>query len=120
MSTITSSLLLVALRDPSVAALAFGMHLPFSAAEAAAEAAERILLLLRRHGRRPPRLQADPGAEALTADETAVLRLLAALAAGERALAGLLLQWLVRPTGQAALAGEVGRLLRAAPLTVAA
>ena len=41
--------------------------------------------------------------------------LLAALAAGERALAGLLLQWLVRPTGQAALAGEVGRLLRAAP-----
>ncbi|MGI4945135.1 MAG: hypothetical protein ACRYHQ_32000 [Janthinobacterium lividum] len=119
MSVLEQCLLLVALRDPDSAALAYSMHLPFSSAEAAAESVLRMLALLHRHGRHPPRLSSDPGAEAVTSDETAILRLFGAMGSGDYGLAALLLQWLVRPDGQAALGSAAARLARTTPALAA-
>ncbi len=115
MEPLDQTLLLAGLREPAAAALALAMYLPTAAVERAAETVGGVLALLRRHGRRRLHLATDALADTRTADETAILRLFDAIAARDDRLAVLLLQWLVRPAGQAALASLAARLVHVRP-----
>ena len=115
MGPLDQTLLLAGLREPAAAALALAMFLPGGAVDRAAETVRGVLALLHSHGRRRLHLAADALAETRTADETAILRLFDAISTRDDRLALLLLQWLVRPAGQAALASLAARLVRVSP-----
>ncbi len=115
MGPLDQTLLLAGLRDPATAALALAMYLPGGAVDRAAEAVRGVLGLLHSHGRRQLNLATDALAETRTADETAILRLFDAISVRDDRLALLLLQWLVRPAGQVALASLAARLVRVSP-----
>ncbi len=111
--------LLAALREPASAPILFMVSLSLPAADCAAAAFDGLLYQLRRHGRRPWRAGSE--ADGCSAAETAVLRLVAALAALQqgatsvesRFLTSALPEWLVRPEGQAELTWHSAALARA-------
>jgi hypothetical protein len=80
--------------------------------EQALDALDGLVRALDRCGRRPLRLH-GPTHDAISADERALLTLVAAHQAGHDDLAAALAAWLVTAQGQPALAEEAGRFARA-------